>query len=916
MSGPTTNTARGRWASICGKVTLGRARCPRRSLVLDGQTISHYQVLTRLGGGGMGVVYRARDLRLDRLVALKVLPPELTRDAEAKARFMQEAKAASGLDHPNICTVHDIDEAPDGQLFLVLAYYPGETLKQTIARGPLPLDTALDLATQIAQGLQKAHAAGIVHRDIKPANVMVTPEGVAKIVDFGLAKLVDATGLTRPGTTLGTVAYMSPEQTRGEAVDVRSDLWALGVVLYEMVAGQVPFGGDSAGAIAAAIQQQTPAPLTALRSGVPLELDRVVARALARDRTERFQTAADLAAELRRLRRSSDPQVVGSAPTAGNESRAGRSRRAAWALAGIVMTGAVVAALLWPRGTSAPSVPRFVNPVQVTNAIGMEDYPSWSPDGQTLTYAATQSADLISGNWDIWVVHVGGGPPVNRTADHAGDDRYPAWSPDGKQIAFWSSREGGGYFVMPALGGAPRRVIATPNTRGDAGMSGFGVAGRPAWSPDGTELAGTVLSRASYDLTVTSLSSQQSRHRRLPPELVGVMDLSWSPAGQNMAFVEAMPSRTTSRLYSVRLGEDGVTAITDGSTSVWSPTWSPDGRHLYFVHSGAGTMDLWHQAMTSAGHPEGLPAALTTGVEMRRAALTRDGRRLAYSKGRRVGNVWRVPIRPDRPARWADAEQLTFDQAFVEYIDVTRDGSRLLVSSDRGGNSDVWSLPASGGEMRQVTTAPTQDWNPRWSPDGTHVAFYADRTGRREIWVQPVTGGPASHVSSVDTDAYWPTWSLDGRRIAFSTRDALNLRTWFVAATGGEAQELAIGGNGAMQEWSPDGRWLTFLSSRSGVDAVWRVPAAGGTPVMLGGNPVYTHRWSPDGQRIYLAGTAERAGAIWEMAADGTRERPVTDLRGRRGYLEPLSLATDGMYLYFTWGEDLSDIWVMDVLRD
>ena len=396
---------------------------------MDGQTISHYQVLARLGGGGMGVVYQARDLRLDRLVALKVLPPDLTRDAEAKARFMQEAKAASGLDHPNICTIHEIDETPDGQLFLVMAYYAGETLKQAIARGPLPLDTALDLATQIAQGLQKAHAAGIVHRDIKPANVMVTPDGVAKVVDFGLAKLVDATGLTRPGTTLGTVAYMSPEQTRGEAVDARTDLWALGVVLYEMVAGRVPFGGDSAAAVATAIQQQTPTPLTALRSGVPIELDRVVARALARDRTERFQTAADLAAELRRLRRASDAEATTVGTSRPAPTGASRSRTAMLALAGVIAAGAVGAALLWPRGADAPRLPRFVNPVQVTNAVGIEDYPTWSPDGQTLAYSGTQSASPASGNWDIWVTQVGGGPPVNRTVDQASDDRYPAWSP-------------------------------------------------------------------------------------------------------------------------------------------------------------------------------------------------------------------------------------------------------------------------------------------------------------------------------------------------------------------------------------------------------------------------------------------------------------------------------------------------------
>ncbi len=882
---------------------------------MDGQTISHYQVLARLGGGGMGVVYQARDLRLDRLVALKVLPPDLTRDAEAKARFMQEAKAASGLDHPNICTVHDIDETPDGQLFIVLAYYAGETLKQLIARGPLPLDLAFDLATQIAHGLQKAHAAGIVHRDIKPANVMVTADGVAKIVDFGLAKLVDATGLTRPGTTLGTVAYMSPEQTRGEAVDARSDLWALGVVLYEMVAGRMPFGGDSAAATATAIQQQTPTPLTAIRSGVPLELDRVVARALARDRTERFQTAADLAAELRRLRRASDAAAVtgGTVPLA--PASATRSRTAMWALAGAVVVGAIGAMLLWPRGADVPRVPRFVNPVQVTNAIGMEDYPTWSPDGQTLAYAATQDASPTSGNWDVWVTQVGGGPPVNRTADHAGDDRYPTWSPDGKQIAFWSDREGAGYFVMPAQGGTPHKVIGTPGARGDAGGGGTGIGGRPAWSPDGRELAGAVLSPAGYALTLTALSSDQSRHADLPTGLVGVMDLSWSPDGRFLAFVDGRPLRTITRLYAGGLGDDGFTAISDGRTSAWSPTWSDDSRALYFVQNGAGTMDLWQQPMTGAS-PAGVPSAVTTGVEVRQAAFSRDGRRLAYSKGRRVGNVWRVPIRPDRPATWADAEQLTFDQAFIEYVDVSPDGTRLLISSDRSGNSDLWSLPSRGGEMRQLTADPTPDWNPRWSPDGQQVAFYASRSGKREIWVQPVAGGPARQLSRADTDAYWPTWSPDGRQIAFFTNAGSSSKIWLVPAAGGEGHELTSGGDASTPEWSRDGRWLTFVSTRSGIERVWRLPAAGGEAEMLGGGPVYTHRWSPDGKHIYMTGLSERADSIWEMATDGTQERPVTDLRGKRGYLESLSLATDGHYLYFTWGEDLSDIWVMDVVRE
>jgi len=292
----------------------------RTQVPMEGQTISHYQVLERLGGGGMGVVYKARDLKLERLVALKVLPADLTRDAEAKGRFMQEARAASSLDHHNICTIYEIDETGDGRLFMAMALYDGETLRERLRRGPLPIDQALDLALQLAQGLAKAHAAGIVHRDIKPANLIFTTDGVLKILDFGVAKLIGQTGMTGPGTALGTVAYMSPEQTRGESVDERTDLWAAGAVLYEAMTGQPPFGGEAPVVVATAIQQRDPAPMTGLRSGVPLDVERLVGRALAKARDERFQTAADLAAEVRRIRRDSDPS--GGSTFAGTAVRA------------------------------------------------------------------------------------------------------------------------------------------------------------------------------------------------------------------------------------------------------------------------------------------------------------------------------------------------------------------------------------------------------------------------------------------------------------------------------------------------------------------------------------------------------------------------------------------------------------------
>ena len=271
-----------------------------------GTQLGPYAIVSQLGQGGMGVVYQAHDPRLNRHVAIKLLPPDLTRDETAKRRFLQEAKAASALDHPNICTIFEINETDDGQLYLVMAHYEGETLKERIARGPLELDDAIDIATQVGQGLAEAHAAGIVHRDIKPANLLVTKTGVVKIFDFGLAKLAGSEGITQSHTALGTVAYMSPEQARGDSVDHRTDLWSLGVVLYEMLAGEPPFQGDNLLSLSNAILEREQPTLT----GPSSSAQSVVTKALSKDRGQRYQTVTDLLGELRK--RQGSPTVVGS----------------------------------------------------------------------------------------------------------------------------------------------------------------------------------------------------------------------------------------------------------------------------------------------------------------------------------------------------------------------------------------------------------------------------------------------------------------------------------------------------------------------------------------------------------------------------------------------------------------------------
>ena len=281
-----------------------------------GTTLGPYQIVSQLGQGGMGVVYQATDPRLKRTVAIKLLPPDLTRNETAKQRFLQEAQAASALDHPNICTIFEINETDDGQLYLVMAHYEGETLKERIARGPLELQDAIDIANQVGEGLAKAHAAGIVHRDIKPANLMVTKDGTIKILDFGLAKLTGAEGVTQTATTVGTVAYMSPEQAQGREVGHRTDIWSLGVVLYEMVAGRPPFQRKQGDAVVHAILREAPTTVTGLRTGVPMDLERVVTRTLSKEADDRYQTMADLLSELRQVKRALGDTGAGGEATA------------------------------------------------------------------------------------------------------------------------------------------------------------------------------------------------------------------------------------------------------------------------------------------------------------------------------------------------------------------------------------------------------------------------------------------------------------------------------------------------------------------------------------------------------------------------------------------------------------------------
>jgi serine/threonine protein kinase/Tol biopolymer transport system component len=792
---------------------------------LVGRTLAHYRILEYIGGGGMGVVYKAEDLRLARTVALKFLPPELTRDPDAKARFLQEARAASVLDHPNICTIHEVGETDDGRLYLAMPSYDGETLRRRIERGPLPIDDAVDIAEQISRGLAKAHRGGIVHRDVKPANIMVTDDGVVKILDFGLAKLVGAAALTRTGSSVGTPAYMSPEQARGEDVDHRTDLWSFGVVLYEMVAGRRPFRGEHDQAVLYAILNEKPKPLGEVRSEAPPELERIVEGLLAKDSGDRYPTADGPLGDLRALRQQTMTTTVRTQP---DRPAVPRSRSWMWA------AGVAAAALLalWaylgrPSGGRAAGAPSFR---RLTDLEGRESFPSLSPDGKSLLFVK-KSED---GNADIYLQRVGGGNPQNLTADSPTDDTQPAFSPDGQQIVFRSEREGGGLFVMGATGESARRLTE------------FGY--NPAWSPDGhrivfaTEGVARPLERKIVSqLWTLDLATNQ---RRLLAAGDAVQP-SWSPHGQRIAYW-GLPKGSARRVLWTAPAKGGpALPVIDDEHVNWNPVWSPDGRDLYFVSDRSGSMNVWRVAVDeSSGKVKGAPEPVTTSSQSTGLlSLSRDGRRIVYATDEGKSNLERRPFDPVTHEMKGKAFAVTQGSRDVRSAAVSPDGQWIAFDIYTP-QEDLFLVKTDGTGQRQLINDAAKDRIPRWLPDGERILFYSNRGGSYGAWTIRMDGSGLQPLPHGTPDAlYTPTPSPDGRR--------------FVASLGNHSSAL-------IDPSQPLDRRLQAM------------PAPGDGQVFA------AFSWSPDG--AFLAGTVEQASdshsipgvVLYELAA-GRYER-LTDM--------------------------------------
>ena len=770
----------------------------------SGQIISHYEILDKLGGGGMGVVYRARDLKLDRSVALKFLSHEISAEEDYKQRFVREAKAASALDHPNICTIHEVDETADGQMFIAMAYYRGETLKEKIKRGPLTLVESIGLAIQVAQGLAKAHQRGIAHRDIKPANVLVTEEGVAKIVDFGLAQLGDATKLTKTGSTLGTPAYMSPEQAQRLPGDHRSDIWSLGVLLYEMVTGRTPFEGKHE-AVLLAIMHEEHEPITAVRAGVPLELDRIVAKALAKNPAERYQHINDLLVDLRAMTVQRDSGRF----AASYASQKPGTRLLPWtAVSAALLATAGLTWWLTRFGEHAPVASPQLKLTQLTSDTGLTFEPSISTDGTLVAYASDRAGD---GGLDIWVQQASGGGAV-RLTDHEADDRSPTFSPDGGRIAFRSERDGGGIYVVPTLGGDARLIA-------ERGL-------HPRFSPDGKLVAYHTGEPALSSLFV--VPAEGGAATRLAADREEAHQPMWLPDGKHLLFIgRDLPHGAEWFVASVTEGpiiNTGVVAglaevgLTPGGLNrLFTPeAWHAEANAVVFSARSGGSTNLWRIPISpETWKVAGSPQRLTFGTGTEGQASMASGGRVAFSGLLRNQDVWALPIDPNEAAARGEIERLTTSPASDEGPSVSSDGRKLVFRSNRSGDWSIWFKDLDTDKETALTTAnPKHGRDPVISPDGSKVVY---RLG----------AGPEASMFVVATNQHTPqtlcegcggrarSWSSDGSMILHQRQyeRTIHLRD----VTTGEQTEILRGSQRAptSAHFSFDDRWITFIAAPS-----------------------------------------------------------------------------------------------------
>jgi Tol biopolymer transport system component len=898
-----------------------------------GRTLGHYVIVDKLGEGGMGVVYRARDPRLDRFVALKILPARSTNNPDHRRRFTQEAKAASALNHPNIVTVHDVGTVGDVS-FIAMECVKGTTLRQAIGAAGLPVERVLNIGAQIADALVAAHGAGVLHRDLKPGNIMISEGQLVKVLDFGLAKLMDPVGpadefeatriydhgRTQEGVVVGTVAYMSPEQLEGKPLGPSTDVFSFGCVMYEMLSGQAAFGTNATVSTIAAVLSRTPAAIRATRGDVPAELGTLITACLAKDPAVR-PAIAGVKRVLDDLRHSRDATAA---------LRSIARRPAAWRGAAIAGTVAVASALMlaggWYLWTSRT---RELPPLKILKRIsadaGLTAYPALSPDGRLLAYASDRG---VEGVMNIWVRQVAGGDPIRLTNGES-DDLEPSFSPNGSQIAFRSERNGGGIYVISALGGEPRQIA--------------GNGRRPRFSPDGKWIAfrsGTSSNSGEFE-RILLVPAGGGEPKAWHPEFSSAREPVWSPDGRFILFLGKRDSGTV-----WPEGADWWVAPVDGGTA--QPTgafarlgvqafgdftapeaWIAPNDIVFSWRVGDST-NVWRVPLSRSNTIAGPPQKLTFGAGLERQASVSPTGSIVFASQTERLNVWGLPIDPLSGAVDPEVKRYTQGDAIDGSPTISVAGDRFAFVSNKAGSDEVWVHDVTTGRETMLSGVPGRKGLAVVSHDGSQVAFAVDENGKRAIYTASSQGGLVKRAC--ENCGQPRSWTIDKQRLVYQARDGdrsqfllLDLASKTSAAIIADAERDVFSGS-----ISGDGRWITFQAKWKGTDGQQIVVAPFRTtgvrpdewiPITTGEFEDDKPRWSADGGTVYFTSTRDGFRCLWSARLDPATRRPAGEPavvhhfhRARLGMMYPtlnrFDVAVARDKIVFTLVERTANLWM------